>query len=75
MVFEHAALHQHLPCTPCGTFSRCPRFGGAECRNFTSPQAVFEAIETIAAERQVVHGDATHEELDVILDEVKRNEG
>jgi hypothetical protein len=43
----YAALHQQLPCTPCGTFSRCPRFGGAECRNFTSPQAVFEAIETM----------------------------
>ncbi|MBK6495773.1 MAG: nucleoside triphosphate pyrophosphohydrolase [Gemmatimonadetes bacterium] len=35
----------------------------------------FEAIETIAAERQVVLGDATLEELDVIWDEVKRNEG
>ena len=35
----------------------------------------FEAIETIAAERQVVLGDATLAELDVIWDEVKRNEG
>lgn len=35
----------------------------------------FEAIETIAAERNVVLGDATLEELDVIWDEVKRNEG
>lgn len=35
----------------------------------------FESIETIAAERQVVLGDATLEELDVIWDEVKRNEG
>lgn len=43
----YAALHQQLPCTPCGTFSRCPRFGGAECRNFSPPQAVFEAIQTM----------------------------
>lgn len=35
----------------------------------------FEAIETIAAARNVVLGDATLEELDVIWDEVKRNEG
>jgi uncharacterized protein YabN with tetrapyrrole methylase and pyrophosphatase domain len=35
----------------------------------------FESIETIAAERGVVLGDATLEELDVIWDEVKRNEG
>ena len=35
----------------------------------------FESIETIAAERRVVLGEATLEELDVIWDEVKRNEG
>ncbi len=34
----------------------------------------FEAIETIAAERKVVLGEATLEELDVIWEEVKRNE-
>ncbi len=34
----------------------------------------FEAIEAIAAERQVVLGDATLEELDVIWDEVKAGE-
>lgn len=34
----------------------------------------FEAIETIAAERKVILGEATLEELDVIWDEVKRNE-
>ncbi|MCC6143779.1 MAG: hypothetical protein IT368_08220 [Candidatus Hydrogenedentes bacterium] len=41
---RYRALHQGLPCTPCGGFSRCPRFGGPECRNFASPQAVCDAI-------------------------------
>jgi MazG family protein len=35
----------------------------------------FESIERIAAERGIVLGSATLEELDVIWDEVKRNEG
>lgn len=43
----YAALHQGLDCTPCGAFSRCPRYGGAECRNFTPPQGVFDAIDAM----------------------------
>lgn len=49
-----AALHQGLDCTPCGAFSRCPRYGGAECRNFTPPQGVFDAID--AMWRQLYRG-------------------
>lgn len=43
----YVALHQGLDCTPCGAFSRCPRYGGSECRNFTPPQDVFDVIEAM----------------------------
>ncbi|HRA80800.1 MAG TPA: glycosyltransferase family 9 protein [Thauera sp.] len=50
----YRALQQGLPCTPCGSFSRCPSFGGPECRNFVSPRTACEAI---LAMRRVVYGE------------------
>jgi hypothetical protein len=52
---RYRALHQGLACTPCGGFLRCPSYGGAECRNFLSPQAVCEAVVAMWHE---VYGEA-----------------
>lgn len=51
----YRALHQGLECTPCGTYSRCPRYGGDACWNFLSPDRVAEiAIAMLEHGREVV---------------------
>lgn len=37
---SYAYLENGLPCRPCYAMTRCPVYGGDECRNFVSPEEV-----------------------------------
>lgn len=42
---DYLAAEQGLACSPCGSRSLCPRFGGAACRNFLPPATVVELVQ------------------------------
>lgn len=41
----YLAVSEGLACSPCGSRSACPRFGGTECRNFIAPAAVVALLD------------------------------
>jgi hypothetical protein len=44
---RYSAMQMGLACCPCGSVSRCPEYGGEQCRNFVSPTAVAAEVEAM----------------------------
>lgn len=42
---RYRSMEKGVKCRPCYGFVTCPLYGGGNCRNFVSPEAVVEAVE------------------------------
>jgi hypothetical protein len=45
----YAYLEKGLPCRPCYAMTRCPAYGGDQCRNFVSPEEVAQKVRSMLA--------------------------
>ncbi len=45
----YAYMEKGLPCRPCYAMTRCPVYGGDQCRNFVSPEEIVQKIRSMLA--------------------------
>ncbi|MDS4013471.1 MAG: hypothetical protein RKP46_03835 [Candidatus Accumulibacter sp.] len=53
----HRMLQNGERCCPCLGWDRCVRYGGSDCRNFSSPHLVAQVVLDLLQQRNVVGGD------------------
>lgn len=60
-------LERGLPCRPCYGIAKCPRYGTKDCANFTAPDDVKHAVETML---NGLGADTTHHVLTLTSEQI-----